>query len=50
MSISMLGHVYTEMNVMMPDLKGLTVQWRNSFVMKCPPGDGGLCKGSSRNE
>lgn len=48
MSISVLDHEYSEMNVMIPALKGLTVQWSNSFVTKHPPGDKGLCKYSNR--
>lgn len=49
MSISMPGHEYTEMNVLIPALKVLIVQWRNAFVMKRPPGDGGLYTGSQEH-
>lgn len=50
MSISMRGHEYTELAVLIPALKGLTVQQRNSVVMKHPPGDGGLCRDGSSNK
>lgn len=46
MSISMPGHEYTEMNVLISVLKVLIVQWRNAFVMKRPSGDGDLYRGS----
>lgn len=34
---------------MIPALKGLTVQWRNSFIKEHPPDDKGLCKYSNRD-
>lgn len=49
MSISMPGHEYTKMNVLIPALKILIVQWRNAFVMKHPLGDGGLYRGSQEH-
>lgn len=48
MSISMPGHEYTEMHVLIPAVKVLIVQWRNAFVMKHPPGDGGLYRGRTQ--
>lgn len=49
MSISMPDHECTEMNVLIPALEVLIVQWRNAFVMKRSPGDGGLYRGSQEH-